>query len=303
MYIPRHLLLLLILFGPCEAIFPDLPSVSGLFDFRNPFDTIKKKKLRCLFKAVLLNIDLSDFDRFDDFFRDDSVIELAQAGTFTGVNSIREYVGFASTISPFVSSSVGLDNLIHVIGYDEDSGQCEFLAMGHTRYETTSETSVSKKFDVPVMLRLFVDFDDNYITRANVFFHEEYLKFIFGEVLAGPRTHEFVCTQILDEACNDLRSDCISELSSLPTVGTIAAEFDGNTQGCRAMHATFAANNPGTHCAHVSLTEKVDPNGKVLCQKSENIAVSSLFTKASLDIFEEFQKDNEVDPDIGFVLL
>ena len=42
------------------------------------------------------------FDRYDEFYKADSTMTLGPAGTYYGIDGIKEYVKFASPFSPFL---------------------------------------------------------------------------------------------------------------------------------------------------------------------------------------------------------
>jgi hypothetical protein len=100
--------------------------------------------LQCGLKALLLlGVDPGSFERYDAYFRNESVVHLAQTGSFQGAMGIKEYVQFAfSKTSPFFRT--GPNNYVHQIRFDSykaETGQCAFLQI--SRWDVTMDPSVS----------------------------------------------------------------------------------------------------------------------------------------------------------------
>ena len=67
-------------------------------------------------------------------------------------------------------------------------------------------------------------------------------------------------------------------------------------QSCRKIHAVFAVDN-AHHCAHLSFKPMADPKGKVKCQKSKQLPVSTLFSDNELAKFATFVTEVGFEPD------
>merc|ERR1711862_399390 len=84
---------------------------------------------------------------------------------------------------------------------------------------------------------------------------------------------------------------CLKKYNRLPLYhtgmdnGEEISFIDGNSKGCRALHAYFATTNKD-HCPHVSFEAEVDVNGFVKCDKSKKVMPSDLFTPAQLGMFK-----------------
>jgi hypothetical protein len=60
-------------------------------------------KLRCLLAFRRLGFAIDNFEQYPVYFRDDSIVQLAQAGVYQGATDIEEYVKFAfSGYSPYL---------------------------------------------------------------------------------------------------------------------------------------------------------------------------------------------------------
>lgn len=58
----------------------------------------------CLIGFQGLQFELFGFDNYPNYFREDSFIQLSQAGTYIGPDAIEEYVRFATSTSPFIAN-------------------------------------------------------------------------------------------------------------------------------------------------------------------------------------------------------
>ena len=66
--------------------------------------------------------------------------------------------------------------------------------------------------------------------------------------------------------------------------------LDGNTFGCRLLHASLATENSDP-CPRISFLPGEDRNGKIKFQKSKGVAASDLFTEFELDVIENFKSE------------
>ena len=48
-------------------------------------------RLQCWIRFIAFDLDPTDFSEYGKYFRDDSTMTLAQAGTYTGADAIEEY--------------------------------------------------------------------------------------------------------------------------------------------------------------------------------------------------------------------
>ncbi len=77
---------------------------------------------------------------------------------------------------------------------------------------------------------------------------------------------------------------CIDKLLGLKQQN-LTGLLDGNTFGCRLLHASLATEN-SDHCPHISFLPEEDKNGNIKCQESKGVAASDLFTEFELDVIE-----------------
>jgi hypothetical protein len=88
----------------------------------------------CLVAFGGLGFDLLSYERYDEYFSDDSVMTFAQAGRYIGPKDIKEYVRFADTSTPehisFYDSSVPIAVGAPQFKGVSDDGTCDFLGIG-----------------------------------------------------------------------------------------------------------------------------------------------------------------------------
>lgn len=266
-------------------------------------------RLRCSLAMLQMGFDITQFDRYHEFFNDDSVMQLAQTGEYHGADDIKEYVKFALAMyTPYaVDIDPPIDPQLTVIGINRTSGQCEYLAIYDNKYTFEAETAngTLPKIRVVSMVKLFLDVRKRVITRGNAYYTPDYLRVIFGVGLNSPNTRKFVCKQVIEGPCKDILSatngtvECENKLNALPAVDGSLYRVDGNTQGCRALHAVFAQTNPTLHCAHLSFEPMQDPKGRNKCQKSGTALPADLFSVNDFKAFDTFASARGIDPAIG----
>jgi hypothetical protein len=276
-------------------------------DFLGGNNSIIFARLRCFIAFQRTGFRMGDFASYPKSLRDDSIMELAQAGSYQGAANIEEYVRFAQAgMSPFVACCNDyVKSRINFVGYE--NGQCEFVIALNRNFLLVPDTT-----DAPVEtnqflagLKFYLAFEERYIKRINVFFTDDFLRIYFDVFLNSANTRQYVCGIIngvcastLDIPENVSNLTCEEQLQTLPsTEGQYY--FDGKSSGCRALHAVFAATNPLNHCAHLSFAPLADPHGNIKCQSSKGKLPSSLFTESELQMFQDFAVSVGIDPVIG----
>ena len=270
----------------------------GIFD-GGPIEMITKRKLNCMIQTFLTPLDPPNF-------RADSVTILPQAGVYIGQESILEYVSFATSGSPYV---IGSDPLVQPMVpyiYGVENGLCESAQALTIAYDNNPETTTTgQPLTLTMLFKMSIDVNEGYIKKLYVYYNDAFLNFYFNNELNGPNTINFICN-VLNNQCADYvpepaRADCNERLAALPKLTQPNARFDGNTLGCRALHATFAATNT-KHCGHIAIDPTADPDGEVKCQNSAFIPIDSLFTEFDFSWFRRFQEKSGFDPNQGFKL-
>lgn len=248
-----------------------------------------------------LDFNFEYFDRYDEFFREDSVMLLAQAGTYKGVEAIKEYVGFTSSkISPYFKWDFPEDYAFQFNGLSDD-GYCEVMTFHRNDYVFNESTATyAAAVGVTFMSKIFYDSENNYIPRIHIYYAGPWLDFFFGAMLSQLPTTSFLCQSVLTESCGWEIPNCLQELEALPAL-TLEGYADGDCLGCRALHGAFALTNPEGHCAHISLEPKEDPNGNIKCQTSTVIPVEELFTPQDLETFWNMSAKFGVNGTVGYI--
>jgi hypothetical protein len=266
-------------------------------------------KARCLLRMFFLDFDLVGFDKYDRYFNDDSIMEYAAAGSYQGSDAIEEYVRFATSSSPFLLAAPNeLGKLkTNFVGYDWRTGNCEFLVSRIDRYAfDPSYTPYEADFYAASVIKLSYNMRKFYISRINVFLPNGFIDLVFNVLHNSDNSRAFVCS-VITGPCksivgfNGTAESCEETLAALPMVDEIeeALYFDGDSQGCRTLHAVFANTNPENHCAHISFEPMADPKGAFKCRESVGISSSDLFTEDDFRIFNDFCTANGIDPEVG----
>jgi hypothetical protein len=263
-------------------------------------------RLRCYLAVYFSGFAVEKFDQYSEFFRDDSVVQLAQAGIYEGANSINEYIKFAwADYSPYLTVE-GPNNpkpKISFQGYKD--GQCKFLVVNKKALNMDPATTrAALSFDYVFLGQLFYDFRSRYVTRINFYFTNDFLRLFFDDLLNSDPTRRFVCEQVMAGPCEPQLNitnvtACEETLNLLPTAQGSFNHIDGNSQGCRALHGYLASIDPTIHCSHLSFTPLVDPNGKIKCQTSLFVPPTDLFSEADIQALRSYAEKYNIDPDLG----
>jgi hypothetical protein len=271
------------------------------------FPDIPLARLRCVWALWRTNLDLSNFDRYDDYFRNESVVELAQAGEYQGVASIQEYVKFAfAGSSPYLLQGDTRQRRVSIQFLDYKDDICEFRMLLKFQSVLNPNTTAAPvfPFELVDMIRLYLHRNDRYFTRINVYYTNDFLRLFFDAALNSDATRQYVCEHVMAGPCwpqlNITNTTaCINTLNALPTTEGSDHYIDGNSQGCRALHAAFASTNPTQHCAHLSFAPLPDPAGKIKCQTSHARSPTDLFTESDFTALRRFAIKHNIDPVLG----
>ena len=267
-------------------------------------DPILIPSLECFLKFALFNFDPTNFDQYDSYFRNESITELAQTGKFLGPDSIKEYARFGDESSQYIAAGpIDEQRDISYQGYED--GKCVFLVITHAQYSADpTYTGSNVTFRMENMFKIFYDFRDNYISRINVFFSEALFDTVFNGLLNADTTRQFICDTMIGTSCADIIAtpdNCIDTLQELPATEA-DLHVDGNSQGCRALHAVFASVND-VHCPHISLAPQQDVNGKIKCQTIADIQAEDLFTADEITKFFDIGLAAGIDPTTGIKIV
>jgi len=243
----------------------------------------------CLMTFTAINFDVRNFDRYPEYFRDDSVLVLPQAGRFYGAADIEEYVRFASDTSPWIQKSVAVGGKFMVHSVDPEARTCSYIVYTTLLHEMDSANAKKSSVLVNTLFKLKYSYNEDYFTSVAVLLAPKFLTLVFGTLANTPQTRNKICE--VSEGCKDVnvgltRDECTEKLQSLPTFNN-ENYFDGNSYGCRVLHSAFAETND-KHCPHLSFEPLEDSKGKVKCQTSKNIQVSDYFDELILKDYNDW---------------
>jgi len=260
-------------------------------------------RLFCLAQFALFDFQIFEFDRYGEYFNDDTVLELAQTGSYIGAEAIEEYVRFGSDSSSYILENLELDQFNEVkTASDPLTGECVLNVVASVSYIFNKTITKERVHSVPAMLKIYYDPGSHLsfgkeveISRVNIYYDAQFLEGLFGDVLITDPMQEFICQTLYD--CGeeewalqgfDSVLDCQYALSALPPTGPGGiGDVTGNNQGCRALHAQLAQASPKKHCPHISFVPFADPDGLIKCQNQGTVQVSDLFDEGDLAFFNK----------------
>jgi len=262
-------------------------------------------RVECFLRFGLLCFDIENYAKFHRYFHNDSQMILAESGVYEGADSIEEYTRFTNVCdSPYTDISPLIEKKIKFVGYNRETGNCEFLGLYHRHYVTTPTMTIDKiDFQTAAMIKLYYSFRYRYIKAVHVYYPRDFLTIFFDYVLNSANTRMYICT-IIEGACSPYissTSDCVQSLAAMPTVDS-NGHVEGLSQGCRALHAVFAEKNI-KHCPHISFTPMQDEHGRTKCQTTGSILASDLFTSDEFTLYEKFCTKVGLDPTKGHTIV
>ncbi|KAJ8613010.1 hypothetical protein CTAYLR_004055 [Chrysophaeum taylorii] len=268
------------------------------------FKLFENEKMKCISGFRGSDFRFENFDSYPTYFREDSTLTLAQAGTYQGPEDIEEYMRYASHFSPFFSFAALVKESITFKSFDVDAGICQFVTVQTSDYITNPNVALATRVNATSLAKIYYDSYDDYFPRVDVYYSRGLVNFLFEETLNTQQTREFICGVMADNCTFTTRSmaECVADLDALPTFSSNYSHVDGNSEACRDLHGVFARDDPENHCPHISFEPMVDPKGRIKCQNSSNMLPSDLFDDFDIDFYENFCEDNGVDPDQGYVV-
>ncbi len=262
----------------------------------------------CAFKFQMLGFDAADYASYPRYYGNDSVLTLAEAGSYVGPKDIEEYVRFADPSSPYIESETPMYFKIQLSGFDPIAETCTFLATSITRYTLDYRTATPATFEVGLLSKIKFSAKSNKIATLNLYYTKEYLEFVFAEILNTRKSRKSICSTLISN-CSEVHEmnyspsldKCVDILEEIPVLspGGMATGLD---QGCRHLHAVLAAKNPA-HCPHISFIPITDSSGKIKCQKSELASVYDYFSVMEMNIHNQLIAENGMDPELGYKIM
>mmetsp|Transcript_25325 Transcript_25325/g.42438 ORF Transcript_25325/g.42438 Transcript_25325/m.42438 type:complete len:263 (-) Transcript_25325:321-1109(-) len=215
---------------------------------------------------------------------------------------------FASDVSPYISSRVGVEGpQVTIGGFDTSSGDCLFNSYVRAIFNLSPYGS-SASIEYTAYVKIYYNPAANKISKLNVYYSTGFLDAFFTSI-DTTLTRELVCSTMsgcsATWAGNGYTSagECLADLATLPLAsGTGTVHADGLDRSCRYLHTVFAATNPN-HCNHVSFGPLADPEGHLKCQASAGVMPLSLYTTEEMAAFNVWVNGTGMDPDLGFMIL
>uniref|UniRef100_A0A7S2H064 Uncharacterized protein n=1 Tax=Haptolina brevifila TaxID=156173 RepID=A0A7S2H064_9EUKA len=236
-------------------------------------------KISCYQSLWASELNFTDFQMYNKFFMNDSVITLSQAGSFSGPQDISEYVSFASYASSYFETSSTLpgdDFALHSI--DQDHGTCTFDVKRASFYTFSAPAFARASAWVAYGLRLTLEQRSAAFISAYVYYPVPTMRLFFESFFNTAEMLNFVCSTFKQKCSAQWAQNhwnestpidvCTTELARLPMVEGNLAYFNQKTRGCRILHADFAAKD-SFHCPHLSFVPVPDGKGHLICQPEE----------------------------------
>jgi len=253
----------------------------------------------CMKSLYDLGFRIDKFEIYEKAFNRDSYLILPQAGKYQGPDAILEYILFAFSSSAYLSKSEILRTDRHFFGYNNESRTCSFREIHLIGDKLdVANTGSDAELSLTVMTRLEYNPDKQVIESIFLDLEESFISFFFSELAKTDTTREFVCSVMSDD-CYAKEENCVKHLALLPVLE--GSHFDGNTQGCRFLHAVLARLN-SKHCAHLAFNPVLDIDGKIKCQESIGLLRSDFFEESDIISHRVFQKNVGIEGGEGFKL-
>ena len=239
---------------------------------------------------IQLQYDILNFDRYDEYYNEQTTLTLAQTGTYQGPDKIEEYVRFATISSPYVAEKYNYNMTNTMSGFDSIDGVCTFLIYSTQGTRFDDNLTKGGLISYGAIQKIYYSIPQNKVTIIHGYYSEAYISAYFGS-LDTDENLEYICDVLTGPSCVDelngnlSANECKKEIYKLPMLDD-GGYTDTNNRGCRALHAVFAEDNP-SHCAHISLVPVEDVDGKIKCQESEGIMPLDMFSEDEILALEQ----------------
>jgi len=283
----------------------EIETVSSISnEFPNPNDADDAWKQACLVGLARADFDFLATENYDKWYTEDSVMQLAQSGTFTGPEEMTEYVDFTSAKFFDYYERLG-EPKVYPISLAEK--ECVVMIV------TINKMQVNANYGQPACLETTVGFKMQYtvsdlqgngfnIHRMNLFYSPAFLHVLFADALQGDGVRDYVCETVLQTKCPKIWAQnaldvesCKLRYDALPSTDE-GGYLDEKTTGCRILHSAFAEINP-KHCPHMSFIPAKDYGGRTWCQESGGVVPEDLFTEEELLLVKKNAFDMGYDED------
>ena len=261
----------------------------------NDFTDVESESLTpfelCVGGFVQLKFDIFNYDAYNTYFDESSTLTLAQTGTYTGPDGIKEYVYFADENSSYIQAKREYVKDTLPTGFDPKTNICKFTTYFIQGTDFEPVLTSGNTLNYGAITHTYYSAVTNKVPVVQVYYTEPFLEAFFTQ-LQTRQVNDFVCDVLLGPGCMAELGDqaergltkhkCVKRLSRLPLSQGEDLWIDGNSKGCRYLHAEFALKNT-FHCAHVSLIPAEDPKGNTKCQTSAYLSPDKFFTQTEID--------------------
>lgn len=221
----------------------------------------------------------------------DTVMRFYATGEYRGYAEIEEYV---RTLDPFQSAFFDSRDYLHrdIVFRSADSHTCTFVAYEiNKRYRVGPPES---EWVVPKMNKIKIDGATGNIISWDIYIHPDGWAFLWlsrdvmQTAIQMCGLMQAYCPQTwgFNEFANI--SECIAAARTLP-MSEEGVYVDGDSLGCRVLHAELAVYSNATHCPHLSLRPQQDLRGRLKCQgRSRRVPAGAGFDRADFDRYHAF---------------
>lgn len=247
--------------------------------------------------------DLIQWDRYEEWFNESTELELPEVGIYVGPSGIREYVQI--TVSKYFESDTR-----YIYGPDviplrvASKNECVVLVTFGLKSNMSPEYTRGGMLERGVGAKIHYSAEPFKVSKIYVYYSQEYQDHLFRTFLDTEAVRDDVCNW-MEKSCEEVynfnnltQQSCRQEWDALP-ISEEGFRIDGNSKGCRIVHAAMAALNK-KHCPHISFLPIEDINGKVKCQTSGMRGPLDVFTQWELDKFRETAAEHGLPRDTMF---
>jgi len=252
----------------------------------------------CLKGPAVANFDFIQTERYNEWFAEDSVMELAESGIFRGPDEMVEYVDFIRAKFFDFYRRVG-DPMYFPISSSQE--ECVLLVVNINKAQVNAVMGQPKCLETAVAFKLSYTVADTQgngfqINRVDLFYSQPFLHTLFAHALKGDGMADYICDDVMKVNCstiwavNNLDSEsCKMRYEALPDTNE-EGYLDDKSKGCRILHSAFAEINP-KHCPHLSFIPMEDYGGRLWCQESGGVKAEELFSVEELGIIKKVAND------------
>lgn len=271
-------------------------------------------------KALERKIDMNAQKGPVALYNNESVLTLLQAGQYNGTDDILDYLQFSSpTKNEFAMlwNFCELENTQTLEINQVDDTSCDVTVTAVATAEVNSkflkkdlDAYFSYDFVFGRRLRFRHDILDTAIVGENIFLPPDLIDDVYmnelNSVAMSTETcllQESICPEYFKYNNYSDILDCVEKFETLPIVSESDAGLrtvDGNSTGCRNLHASMTVLNPDIHCAHLSFYPMADPKGKVKCSNSSNFALDNYFSDNDVLLFKQAALASGIESNIYY---